>query len=258
MKKLLLTLVFSLLLAPHAATARQQGGGGAAAAAAAGKQLKLEVSAGKSSYFTGEPLDLTFTLSNLAAAPATGNFCMGLELYNPEVWYRKGGQNFMLFVGNFPAASDAFCPPEAVPGNGNKSHSEWLLYAKNPAGFMLREPGTYEFRARFKLNDGYGTTLESNVISVEVRPAPDAEREALESWSDPELLDFLQGNEGYAPDEKVKAGMNKAVNFMRGHGGSLYAVPAKKGLLKYLTARAETGKLTPEEKLIFERLSAEP
>lgn len=255
MKKLLLTLLFSLLLAPHAASARQQGGADAAAAA---RRLKLEVSAGKSGYFVGEPLDLTFTLLNVAAAPATGNLCMGLELYNPEVWYRKGGQNFLLFVGNFPAASDAFCAPEVVPVNGNKSHTERLLYVTNPAGFILREPGTYEFRARFKLNDGYGTTLESNVISVEVRPAPEAEREALERWSDPELLDFLQGNEGYAPDEKVRAGMNKAVNFMRGHGGSVYAAPAKKGLLKYLSARAEAGKLTPEEKVIFERLSAEP
>jgi hypothetical protein len=109
MKKTLLTLLFSLLLAAPAAPARQGG---------ADKQLKLEVSAAKPSYFVGESLELTFTLRNLGANPAKGSFCMGMELYNPEVWYRKDGQQFMLFVGNFPAAADRFCQPEELTPQG--------------------------------------------------------------------------------------------------------------------------------------------
>jgi hypothetical protein len=214
--------------------------------------------AAKASYFVGEPLDLTFTLRNVAANPVKGSFCMSLEHYNPEVWYRKQGQNFLLFVGNFPAASDTFCAPEDVAPNGNKTLDERLLYASNPAGLLLREAGTYEFKARFKLNDGQGTALESNVVSVEVKPAPDSEGEALARWSDPEMLDFLQGNEGYVSERKTKAGMDKAVNFFRSHGGSIYAAAARKGLLKYLTPRAEGKRLTPEEQVIYERLSAEP
>lgn len=247
MKRLLLTLLFSLLLAPAAAPARPGDP----------KQLKLELAAAKAGHFVGEPLDLTFTLTNLSAGPQKGNFCMGLELYNPEVWYRREGQpKFLLFVGNFPAAADRFCHPEELPAQGRKSVGERLLYASNPAGLLLREPGTYEFQAKFKLNDAEGTTLESNVVSVEVRPAPDAE--ALASWNDPELLDFLQGNEGYVPEGKVKAGMGKAVGFLRGHGGSIYAAAARKGLLNYLTPRAEGKRLTPEEQALFEQLSNEP
>jgi hypothetical protein len=46
MKKLVLTLLFSLLLAASAATAQR---------GTDGKQLKLEMSAAKGSYFVGEP-----------------------------------------------------------------------------------------------------------------------------------------------------------------------------------------------------------
>lgn len=93
---------------------------------------------------------------------------------------------------------------------------------------------------------------------MEVKPAPDSEKEALAAWKDAELLDFLQGNDGYAPEEKIKAGMNKAVNFLQSHGGSIYVGTAKKGLLDYLTRRAERKRLTPEEQVIYERLSVEP
>ena len=250
MKKLLLTLLFSLPLTPPAASARQDGGG---------KPLKLELSAARASYFVGEPLDLTFTLANLSQNPLRGSLCMGPELYNPEVWYRKAGQpKFLLFVGNFPAAADRYCHPEDLTPQGRKSVDERLLYATNPAGLLLREPGTYEFQARFKLNDAEGTTLESNVVSVGVRQAPESEGEALAVWSDPEMLDFLQGNEGYVSEGKLKAGMGKAVGFLRGHGGSIYAAAARKGLRKYLTPRAEGKRLTPEEQIIFEQLGDEP
>jgi hypothetical protein len=72
------------------------------------------------------------------------------------------------------------------------------------------------------------------------------------------MLDFLQGNEGYVSEKKLKAGMDKAVGFLRSHGGSVYASAARKGLLKYLTLRAEGKRLTPEEEVIFEQLSNEP
>jgi len=248
-KRLLLTLLSSLLLAATAASARR---------GVAEKRLRLELSAPKAAYLVGEPLDLTFTLRNLSADPFKGSFCVGLEHYNPEVWYGKRGRNFLLFVGNFPAAADTVCAPQELAPNGSRTLTERLLYASSPAGLLLRDAGTYELKARFKLNDAEGTSLESNVVGVEARPAPDSEAEALASWSDPEMLDFLQGNEGYVPETKVRAGMEKAVNFLRVHGGSVYAPAARTGLLKYLAPRAEGKRLTPGERVIFEQLGAEP
>lgn len=246
------TLILLVALLVGAQAAAQQPGAGAK------ERLRLEAAAEKTALFVGEPVDLTFTLRNVSEEAVKGSFCMGLDLYNPEVWYRRAGeQKFMLYVGNFPAAADYACLPEQLGPRAGKSKTERVLYATNPAGLVLREPGAYEFRARFKLNDGYGSTLESNVLRVEVRAAPESEKGMLAEWSDPELLDFVQGNVGYVSKSKRDAGMHKAMKFLEDHGNSIYAGAARKGLLDYLTPRAEGQRLTDEEKVIYRRLSAE-
>jgi hypothetical protein len=230
----------------------------AAQGAGAKGRLKLELAAAQPAQFVGEPVDLTFTLTNVSDEVVKGSLCMGLGLYNPEVWYRaKGAEKFMLYVGNFPAAADYLCPPEELAPHAGKSQAGRLLYAVNPGSLVLREPGAYEFQARFKLNDGYGTTLESNVVSVEVRTPPDSEKGMLAQWSDPELLDFVQGNVGYATKSKREAGLRKAAKFLEEHEGSVYAAAARQGLLDYLEPRARAKRLTDEEQAIYERLLAQ-
>lgn len=247
MKRILILLV-SLFIAAQVSAAQS---------ADAKKHLKLEVAAAKATHFVGEPLDLTFTLRNVSGEVVKGNFCMGLDNYNPEVWYRrKSDEKFLLYVGNFTAASDYFCPPEELAPQSARSHAGRLLYAVNPGSLVLREAGIYEFKARFKLNDGQGTTLESDTLRVEVQPAPESDRALLAQWSDPELLDFVQGNVGHVSKSRRDAGMHKALKFLEDHGGSIYAEAARKGLLDYLAPRAKAERLTPEERYIYQRLGA--
>ena len=249
---LLLTILLLFQALPAAAQAKEP----------EGRAPRLSVTTDKGQYFVGEPVELILTLKNERGEKLNGTLKMGFELNNLRVRYGRLGQRPTPFVStevNANATSNVTVLPEDLPAGGSAVHRERLLYAASPSGLLLSEPGEYEFQATFYYQDEVGDTipLESNTAHVVVRAPPEAEGEALAAWNDAELLDFLQGNDGYVAEAKVKAGMRKAVNFIQGHGGSVYAAAARKGLLDYLTPRAEANKLTPEEKAVFESLSGE-
>jgi hypothetical protein len=250
MERITLLLIIALAIAGNITTQQE--------ASPNLKRLSLVAAAEKSSYIVGEPVDLTFSLSNVSDKTVEGNFCFGVDHYNPEVWYGKETQKPLLYVGNFPVAEDITCLPRELSPHASKSSSARLLYAVNPGWLILREPGVYEFQLKYKLSDGDGTKIVSNVVQIKVEAAPESEKEALRQWSDPELLDFVQGNAGFAPGAKVRDGFKKASTFYDAHGDSLYAKAARKGLLDYLTSRSRAQRLTTEEKVVFDRLSGEP
>lgn len=223
----------------------------------------LILRADRESYFVGEPVDLTFTLRNTHRVKLRGRFELGFRLNNLKVNYRRGEASPLLFVSTvvkYTCAVDITIPPTELPPGGSVAHTERLLYAADPGGPLLSEPGEYEFRATLYYQSESGETvpLESNAARVTVRAEPESEREALAAWRDAELLDFAQGNEGYVPEEKFGAGMSKAFDFVRSYGASVYAQAAKKALLDYLAPRAARKQLTPEEEIILERLNAVP
>lgn len=219
--------------------------------------LKFEMFADKQSYFLGEPVTLTFRLTNSTTESISAPNGLHLAMFynNPKVWYRRGSQSFApLVVNNAGLVNMVFPPEELLPGK-SKLGADFLIYAASPPGPVLNEPGRHEFLARYVFRDTKEriTTLESNIVRIIVRELPKSELQAFNRWNDPELLDFLQGNVGFVPEEKVRSGALKAAAFLDEFSNTVYARTAHKVLLDYLESQGPK-RLSEKEQVVYERL----
>jgi hypothetical protein len=218
------------------------------------------VSTDKTSYIVGEPVIFQFSLKNKTKQVINGYFPLGFASNKPEVWYRKDNGEFVQFISNDVAAGMRYerilAPGELGPGE-SKSKIARLLYAIEPAGLVLKEPGEYEFQMKYYFEPfpvASPILLTAPTIRVRVHEVAPEEKEVFKQWNDPELLDFIQGNVSFVSDEKVQAGMVKAVNFMERYNNS-YTTTAKNALLEYLEKRGV--RRNEFEKEIYQRLKIE-
>jgi hypothetical protein len=219
-----------------------------------GEPTRFELSVDNTTYYVGQPVELTVTLYNDRDKAIKGYYQLGLVFKNLQVYHRRVGAEFVRYFPQWLqiiGMGDFITLPVEIPAGGNRQGKIRLFYNTYYKQFVLPELGECEFKATFKLlQSGENRIYESNVVRVKVVEPPEEEREALAMLRDPELARFIEGDLriGLTEDEKVEVGAEKAVVFMKQHPHSMYAPMVKEQLKMVLTEAAGKGKLTPKLK----------
>jgi hypothetical protein len=221
--------------------------------------LSLSVDSDKHTLLAYEPLPLTFTLTNEGSSPISGEFYLDLWIGQLKIFYRKVSSPFSEYhclkteyaeKRNFIHLSKVQLPP-----GGQRAHREILLFDTRIGGFVLAEPGEYEIKVVFQyvLNDP-AKSVESNTILVTVVRAPEEESQVLTVWKDQEIAEIVQGDGGFPGAVENRRAQKKLKEFVEKHSNSIYAQHARDGLLRHLEVKAKHGKLTDEERTLYESL----
>lgn len=160
---------------------------------------RFVISSSRPTYVIAEPITLSFDLLNDSRKALKGYYFFDLEhdRYNSGVtitYQRKGDlpHDYALRINSDPVTDLYFLRPMTIPPHGRLSTLTLLLYDRGADRFVLDEPGTYEFRAKFEYDPG--KTIESNQLLVTVSPLPKGESpEALAIWKDADLARTVQG-----------------------------------------------------------------
>lgn len=217
----------------------------------------FNISLNKTNYFVGEPIEITFNLTNQSSKTIKGIFPLGFEYINPDVFYNNNARGFIRYISRTISPGFAreygFLPEKLLSGQ-SKSITETLIYSTHPGSLVLSAAGQYQFQAKYAyLPDGKGTKLESNIVTITVTELPSIYLKKLESWKDPILLSFLQGDYNYMSAQQVQEALSKARNFLQDSQNDDIYVPAlTKGLLKYFDEHKEL--LTEEERQLHNQL----
>jgi hypothetical protein len=221
-----------------------------------GEHLTVELATDSNRHVVGQPVDLTYTLRNPTDEAVGCSRCVSVGCNNVEIWRQYEGGQPTRFVSSRIHFVRAF---NVYPGHGSlgpgesRAETEHLLFGSRSGGLVLAKPGEYKFWATCYVDSDkpapHKARLTSNVVSITVLRVPSEERSAFRAWSDPELLDFVQGNTDAVSLEETLAGMRKAARFVREHPQSRFREEARRGI-----ARNRVRELTRLEPNIVSRL----
>jgi hypothetical protein len=167
------------------------------------------ISSPRDTYTVYEPIQITFMLTNDRDKQIEGEFGLGFFIDQLNVFYRKEGEKFHPYASERTEQARAieytYVTKIPIPGRGQISVDEILLYDIRAERFVFSEPGVYEFRAKYRYTQNdYSKIMESNTLRVMVLPRPSEEsQEALSLWKDPHLARVIQGDWAYT-EEKGK------------------------------------------------------
>jgi hypothetical protein len=212
---------------------------------------RFELSVENTTFYVGQPVELTITLYNDRDEPIKGHFHLNLK--DVLIYHRKVGEEFIRYFPQWMQITnmgDIISLPIVIPAHGKVENKGRYLYNTYYQRFIMAEPGEHELKAVFASARSESRLKESNIVRVTVVDPPEREKEALAALRDPELAQFIEGDLriGLVEDEKVEVGAEKAVVFMKQHPHSMYAPMVKEQLKRVLTEAAGKGKLTPKLK----------
>jgi hypothetical protein len=219
-----------------------------------GEQVTLTLTSDQSSYYVREPIRLKLTLRNVQAKPVHGFFMIGPLSPKAELRYRKADSDFAAFPypgrkGGYVETPVVLKPEEELTGEVT------LTFDHARQSFLLAEPGGYEFQVVYRdAPQMANAVITSNVLAVEVQPAPEEEREALASYSkDLALLAQFDPRWSYVSPEMTR----QAAGFLERFPRSPYAHHIRSGLHGALRDRVVRNRAMKEERALYEKLQAE-
>jgi hypothetical protein len=115
---------------------------------------RFELLADKSTYCVAEPVDLTVTIYNDRDRLIKGDFDLGLMFKQLQMHYCKVGGEFVRYFPRWLqiiGMGDFFTLPTEIGAHGKHESRERLFYNTYFKRFVLAEPGEYEFKATFQL-----------------------------------------------------------------------------------------------------------
>jgi hypothetical protein len=223
-----------------------------------GDPTGIEIAAEKTTYFVGEPIYLSLTLSNDRDRPAKWDFYPGLT-GGVRIDYRKAGGKLVKYYPEWlqrflEGMGGGISAPPVIPAYGKQEGTVKLFYDSAAKNFVLAEPGEYEFKAT--LATGEHQRLESQTVQVRVAEPSQEDRVALATLSDPELVQFVEGDINMSANP-TQAGVvaEKAAVFLEKYPQSIYA-PTVERMLRFNLEEAERvpTRMTPKLKALSQWL----
>lgn len=218
-----------------------------------GEQVTFSLTSDRDAYYVGEPIRLVLTLKNVAGQAIPGYFAISPLSPKAELRYRHVGGSFTAFPypgrrGGYVDVSQTLRPEEEVSG------AVTLAFDPSRQARVLDRPGRYEFQVIYDdIPSDRGSRVESNVLVVDVDPAPDSEREALAAYSK-DLVELAQ----YEPrwSRLSPEVLRHAADFAERFPGSVYAEHVRKGLHRALRDRIARNRATKEDRELYDKLEA--
>jgi hypothetical protein len=227
------------------------------------QEVTLRLSSNRTTYYVGEPLQLTLTVRNDGSDGAWGYLTLADE--ETEIEYRRSGKGFTRFgQSRSEAPSSRFLPLTAgrfplVLKPGEEARSQIVLVEDPPFGgqLVLGQPGTYEFRVvcRPRPRSAERLMMESDVLQVRVEAPPVGQEEVLADYVRSNLPPFVWAAEGLLPRDPTA--LKRAAEFIDRHPSGPYSQHVREALLKALRFRVRREKPTEEERQLFDRLRAD-
>lgn len=234
---------------------------------AQGVQPDIELTTDRDSYYVGEPVRLTLTVTNTGDAPVVGY--MLLQPYLPaalrtsRLLYRREDEAMAEFLGQIPGGEErcmVVVPTQLPPGKRQRSE---FVVAVNPMTqqFVLDAPGNYEFRwTTWGIHDRPGASTRargpelSAVAVIRVLPVPPSERKPFEFYVENKLGELAQLDLAYGVNKEELRLAGKAMR--RHYPHSAYADAIQGGLLTSLESVARQGRASAEEQELIAELRA--
>lgn len=218
------------------------------------EQATLTLTSDRDSYYVREPIRLRLTLKNAQDKAIRGFFMIGPLSPKAEIRYRSAGSDFVVFP--YPGRKGGYAESPVVLRPGEELTGEvTLTFDSARQVFLLPEAGEYEFQVVYSdAPQMPNAVITSNVLTVEVQPAPEGEREALASYSkDLALLAQFDPRWSYVSPEVTR----QAAAFLERFPSSSYAHRIRSGLHWALRDRVVRNRATKEERAFYEKLEAE-
>jgi len=217
-------------------------------------RVTLILAADRSSYYMGEAVSLHLSLKNVGDEPVRGCFMIDPAAGRAEVYYRKGASSFVR-LKYLDLDRDIVESIRTLMRNDNLAAEVVVALDPNQKGFLLSEPGEYEFQVIYRdLPKNPNAVLTSNVVRAEVMAVPAGEREALASYSlELGMLAQFDPSRTYVGPEHIKA----AVDFLDRFPNSSYSGHLRHGLAWALKDRVVRNRATKEERQLYEKLQVE-
>jgi len=217
----------------------------------------LSIRADRATYYRGERIRLHASVRNTGDAPLTAGFQLDPTLGQTVLWFRKPPAAFARLSCFVQSASFGYVRPRTLaPGEQHEQYLDIAVTALEAplARFVLDQTGAYEFRMEF--NDVPGDAdghLDSNVLSVDVVPAPGEEQAAQAAYTVDlaYIAQIANGSRAFLTANEVDA----AARFVENYGSSRYAGPVKEGLLQWLEYRVRSQQASDGERALFEKLT---
>jgi hypothetical protein len=214
--------------------------------------LAVSLSADRSEHYVGEAVHLVLEIRNETPGTTIGIFTGSERM---EKQYRRPGASSFTELRTTPtrrAIVDRWFVGSLLEP-GETARREITLAAQGTGGLVLDAPGEYQFRILCRpARDRPEHVLSSNVVSVQVDPAPAAHQEALAVYVAEGLPAFVQN-----PSTTMEARppvLEKALGFLDKYPHSPYVEPLRKAALDAVRYRVLGGKATEREREIYEKL----
>jgi len=217
------------------------------------EQVTLSLASDRDTYYVGEPVSLTLTLKNIQGQPVQGCFAINPLAPKTELRYRSQGSSFLVFA--YPGRRGGYVDvPHTLGSEEEVSGTATLAFDSVRQAPVLDQLGRYEFQVVYDdIPSDRNARLASNILVIDVQPAPDSEREALAEYSS-ELAALAQFEARWS--YVSPAVMRRAAEFADRFPASLYAHHVRNGQRRALRDRIVRNRASKEDKELYEKLEA--
>jgi hypothetical protein len=159
--------------------------------------LRLKVETPKDNLLVGEPVELTFTLTNGGGQEVVLEGVFDYSAGYLQVFSDSTGMTDKLTERKweyiFPSRHTTMFGSHKIRPGQSISHQAILLYDVKKKSYVLPQPGLYRIMAKFRFRiEGERKELVSNVLSIEVLEPQGNNAKALALWNDVEVFDAVQ------------------------------------------------------------------
>jgi hypothetical protein len=231
------------------------------------ERVALILTADRSTYYVGEPIQLTSTFRNESGAPVRANFAVGPACGFSEMRYRKKTGAFKPVRVAVP--SDVASHPSGMRLHAynfdvvspsvlamNESRSTETRLALDGARLLFDEPGEYEFQLAYRdVPDDPNAALVSNTLAIHVAAPTAQDASAFDDYSRDGLANFAEFDPLRMATDATA--IKKAQAFLDKHPSSVYAEPVREGLRRALRERVVRDRASKSERELHEKLEQE-